>query len=83
MNQSNADTRLAHLSALLLEIDQLAREDPIERFHDTVLDCLTSSVPFEKSWWGRAALTPEGPFEQSSHLYGLPRHYLDDWRAIL
>lgn len=82
MNPSNADTRLAHLSALLLETYQLAREEPIERFHDTVLDCLTAALPFEKAWWGRAALTPEGPFEQSSHLYGLPRDYLDDWLAI-
>ena len=82
MNPSNADTRLAHLSALLLETYQLAREEPIERFHDTVLDCLTAGLPFEKAWWGRAALTPEGPFEQSSHLYGLPRDYLDDWLAI-
>ena len=82
VNPSNADTRLAHLSALLLEIYQLAREEPIERFHDTVLDCLRAALPFDKAWWGRAALTPEGPFEQSSHLYRLPARYLDDCLAI-
>jgi DNA-binding CsgD family transcriptional regulator len=82
VNPSTADTRLAHLSALLLEIYQLAREEPIDRFHDTVLDCLATALPFEKAWWGRAALTPDGPFEQSSHLYGLPERYLADWQAI-
>jgi len=56
VNPSNADTRLAHLSALLLETYQLAREEPIERFHDTVLDCLTAALPFEKAWWGHAVV---------------------------
>lgn len=79
---SYADTPLARFSAILLEIYRLAREETIERFHETVLECIKGALPFEKAWWGRAAQSEDGPVEHSSYLYGLPAEYLEDWQAI-
>lgn len=73
---------LAALSAVLLEIYRLAREESLSRFHQTVLECLRPMLPFDKAWWGRAAQGEGGPHEHSSFLFGLPESYVDDWKAI-
>src|SRR5450631_692031 len=82
VKMSYADTPLTRFSAILLEIYRLAREETIERFHETVLECIKGALPFEKAWWGRAAQSEDGPVERSSYLYGLPAEYLEDWQAI-
>lgn len=79
---SYVDTPLARFSTILLEIYRLAREETIERFHETVLECIKGALPFEKAWWGRAAQSEDGQVEQSSYLYRLPAKYLEDWQAI-
>jgi DNA-binding CsgD family transcriptional regulator len=73
---------LATFSAVLLEIYRLAREETLERFHQTVLECLRPLLPFRKVWWGRAAQAADGPHEHSSFLFELPESYIDDWKSI-
>ncbi|EEG08588.1 helix-turn-helix transcriptional regulator [Pseudogulbenkiania ferrooxidans] len=77
-----AATRLASFSTVLLELYRLAREESLERFHQTALECLRPLLPFEMAWWGRAAQAEDGPHEHSSFLFGLPDGYIDDWKAI-
>ncbi len=82
MKETAAASRLAALSALLLEIYRLAREESLERFHQTALECLRPLLPFDKAWWGRAAQAEDGPHEHSSFLFGLPDDYVADWSSI-
>jgi hypothetical protein len=79
---SDRQPDLAMFSAILLEIYRLAREESLERFHHTVLECLRPQLAFDKAWWGRAAQAADGPHEHSSFLFGLPDHYIDDWKSI-
>lgn len=79
---SDRQPDLAVFSAILLEIYRLAREESLERFHHTVLECLRPQLAYDKAWWGRAAQAADGPHEHSSFLFGLPDHYIDDWKSI-
>jgi len=82
MQSSSPQPDLAAFSSALLEIYRLAREESLERFHQTALECLRPLLPFDKAWWGRAAQAADGPHEHSSFLFGLPDGYLEDWKSI-
>ena len=69
-------------NALVLELQRLAQEQPLQRFHDQMLERSGELLPFAKAWWGRAALIDGLPHEHSSHVYGLPASYVQDWQSI-
>lgn len=73
---------LAEFSNALLDINRLARDKALESFHHQALQRLQRLLPFDKAWWGRAALIDGLPEEHSRHLFGLPAEYLDDWQSI-
>lgn len=69
-------------SALILELQRLAQQQPLSCFHRHALVHLQSLIAFDKAWWGRAALVQNLPEEHSSHVFGLPDTYVDDWKSI-
>ncbi|WP_077527061.1 helix-turn-helix transcriptional regulator [Metapseudomonas resinovorans] len=73
---------LEAFSDTVLELQRLARDRSIERFHALALTQLQQLLPFDKAWWGRAAMIDGLPEEHSSHLFNLPPHYLEDWQSI-
>lgn len=73
---------LEAFSDTVLELQRLARDRSIERFHDLALARVGQLLPFEKAWWGRAAMIDGMPEEHSCHLFNLPPHYLSDWQSI-
>ncbi|THG83934.1 helix-turn-helix transcriptional regulator [Pseudomonas sp. A-1] len=73
---------LAEFGNALLDINRLARDKALESFHHQALQRLQRLLPFDKAWWGRAALIDGLPEEHSRHLFGLPAEYLDDWQSI-
>jgi DNA-binding CsgD family transcriptional regulator len=80
--QSIAASVLEAFSSTTLELQRLARDKSIERFHALALTRLQQLLAFDKAWWGRAAMIDGMPEEHSSHLFNLPPHYLDDWHSI-
>lgn len=75
-------SRFTAFNALALELQRLAQEQPLSCFHRHALLRLQQLVPFDKAWWGRAALLDNLPHEHSSHVFGLPAEYVDDWQSI-
>lgn len=73
---------LEHFGSALLDIQRLARDKALESFHHQALQRLQHLLPFDKAWWGRAALLDGLPEEHSRHLFALPPEYLDDWQSI-
>jgi DNA-binding CsgD family transcriptional regulator len=73
---------LQDFSAATLDIQRLAQDKPIERFHRPALERIQQLLPFSKAWWGRAALIDGLPEEHSRHLFELPTDYLEDWQSI-
>lgn len=73
---------LEAFSDTVLELQRLARDRPIEQFHVQALELAKQLIPFDKAWWGRAAMTDGVPEVHSSHLYNLPPEYLTDWHSI-
>ncbi len=74
---------LSKFSLTLLEVYRLAREEPLERFLQTMLECIQSLIPFQSAWWGRGTPSSEEPeCLQSFFLLGLPANYFDDWKTI-
>lgn len=73
---------LEDFSAATLDIQRLAKDKPIERFHRLALERIQPLLTFSKAWWGRAALIGGLPVEHSRHLYELPISYLEDWQSI-
>lgn len=73
---------LSKFSSAILDIQQLAQNQPNEHFHDRMLERLQLLIPFDKAWWGRAALINGMPEEHRSHLFNLPSSYLVDWQSI-
>lgn len=69
-------------SEVALQIQLLSRQHAMDRFHDCALDELQRLLPFDKAWWGRAAMINGMPEEHSCHLYRLPATYVSDWRTI-
>ncbi|MDH1629652.1 helix-turn-helix transcriptional regulator [Pseudomonas mosselii] len=69
-------------NALVLELQRLAQEQPLPSFHDRMLERAGELIPFDKAWWGRAALVDGLPHEHSSHVYRLPPGYVQDWQSI-
>ncbi|MDR0208758.1 MAG: LuxR C-terminal-related transcriptional regulator [Pseudomonas putida] len=86
MCSSNADFLASPgftlFNALVLEVQRLAQERPLSRFHDQILHRIRALIPFDTAWWGRAALIDGLPDEHSSHVFGLPPEYLQDWQSI-
>ncbi|RDL45663.1 helix-turn-helix transcriptional regulator [Marinomonas piezotolerans] len=77
------DERLTMFSQTLFEIYRLAREEPIERFLDTMLECVRALIPFQSAWWGRGSEADSAIVHlNSSYLYNLPEHYFDAWTKI-
>ena len=73
---------LGDFSAAALDIQRLARDKPIERFHRLVFQRIQQLLPFTKAWWGRSALIDGLPEAHSSHLFELPSDYVEDWQSI-
>lgn len=74
---------LSQFSHTLLEIYRLAREEPLERFLQTMLECIQSLIPFQSAWWGRGTPSSDEPeLLQSFFLLGLPPDYFEDWKSI-
>ncbi|MBV1790704.1 LuxR C-terminal-related transcriptional regulator [Marinobacterium sp. D7] len=74
---------LNQFSQALLEIYRLAREEPLERFLQTMLECVQSIIPFRSAWWGRGAPSAEAPERlHSYYLLHLPPEYFTDWKSI-
>ncbi|MDR2308602.1 MAG: LuxR C-terminal-related transcriptional regulator [Paucimonas sp.] len=69
-------------NALVLELQRLAQEQPLQSFHQHMLGRSRELIPFAKAWWGRAALVDGLPREHSSQLFGLPPSYVRDWQSI-
>ncbi|WP_375741364.1 LuxR C-terminal-related transcriptional regulator [Pseudomonas boanensis] len=81
-DQMIATALLEQFSNTTLELQRLARDRSIERFHALALARVQQLLPFDRAWWGRAAMIDGMPEEHSSHLFNLPPHYLDDWQSI-
>ena len=77
-----ASPGFTQFNALVLELQRLAQEQPLSRFHDQILQRVRALIPFDQAWWGRAALIDGLPDEHSSHVFGLPPEYLQDWQSI-
>lgn len=75
---SSSAALLAAFGAAVLDINRLARDKTLERFHRTALERLQQLVPFQRAWWGRAALIDGVPVEHSAHLFNLEEHYVED-----
>lgn len=69
-------------SALILNLQSLAQQQPLSCFHRHALLSLQTLIAFDKAWWGRAALVENLPEEHSSQLFGLPQAYVEDWQSI-
>lgn len=70
-------------SQTLLEISRLAREEPLERFLETMLECIQSIIPFKSAWWGRGADVVYTPSAMHScYFYNLPDNYFDAWHKM-
>lgn len=78
----NSNDLLEAFSDTVLELQRLAKDRPIEQFHEAALARVQRLLPFDKAWWGRAALIDGLPEVHSSHLFNLPPEYLADWRSI-
>lgn len=81
-NTPIASQSFSAFNALTLELQRLAQEQPLSRFHRHALLRLQELIPFEKAWWGRAALVENLPEEHSSQVFGLPDTYIEDWQSI-
>lgn len=81
-DQRIASHWLEDFSSAVLDVQRLARDKALENFHQQTLQRLQRLLPFDKAWWGRAALIDGLPEEHSRHLFGLPAEYLDDWQSI-
>lgn len=79
---SSSAALLAAFGAAVLDINRLARDKTLERFHRTALERLQQLVPFQRAWWGRAALIDGVPVEHSAHLFNLEERYVEDWKSI-
>jgi len=74
---------LDKFSNTLLEVYRLAREEPLERFLQTMLECIQPLIPFSAAWWGNGAPSADNPeLMHSYYLYNLPDSYFEDWRSI-
>ena len=82
VEMSIASQLLEDFSAATLDIQRLAKDKPIERFHRLALERIQPLLAFSKAWWGRAALINGLPEEHSRHLFELPTGYLEDWQSI-
>jgi len=70
-------------SRTLLEVYRLAREEPMERFLETMLECIQSMIPFKSAWWGRGSEAIYTPGTMHScYFYNLPDHYFDVWHKM-
>lgn len=70
-------------SKTLLEIYRLAREEPLERFLETMLECIQSIIPFKSAWWGRGSEAVYTPgVMHSCYFYNLPDNYFDVWHKM-
>ena len=70
-------------SDTLLELYRLAREEPLERFHQTMMECVQNLIPFDAAWWGRSAVTTGRPdYQHSTYFYRLPGEYFESWKKI-
>lgn len=69
---SRANDEAGALSYALLALYDLARTSDIVRFPDAAMSVVSTVVPFEGSWWGRATVGPRGHHVHCSHLVGLP-----------
>lgn len=81
-NTAIASHSFSAFNALTLELQRLAQEQPLSRFHRHALSGLQELIPFDKAWWGRAALVENLPEEHSSQVFGLPASYVEDWQSI-
>ena len=58
MCSSNSDflasPGFTQFNALVLELQRLAQEQPLSRFHDQILQRVRALIPFDQAWWGRA-----------------------------
>lgn len=82
VEMSIASQLLEDFSAATLDIQRLARDKPIERFHRLALQRIQQLLAFSKAWWGRAALIDGLPEVHSRHLFELPTCYFEDWQSI-
>lgn len=79
----SGNNNLLAFSQTLFEIYRLAREEPIERFLETMLECVQVLIPFKSAWWGmgsRSLSTIE--CMNNSYFYNLPETYFHDWKKI-
>lgn len=74
--------RFAAFNACVLELQRLAQEQPLARFHRHALQRLQALLAFDKAWWGHAAMVADLPEEHSSQVFGLPASYVEDWQSI-
>ncbi|HWI82990.1 helix-turn-helix transcriptional regulator [Ramlibacter sp.] len=63
---------LTEFSRLLLALYRNAQELPVHEFQDAVLTALKSSLPFDRSVWGTATMTPTGIDVHSLHQHNFP-----------
>lgn len=80
-NQMSREDELTIFSQTLLEIYRLAREEPLESFLETMVECVQSLIPFNSAWWGRGS----GAFStieymHSIYLFNLSEDYYESWK---
>ena len=74
--------RFAAFNGCVLDLQRLAQEQPLARFHRHALQRLQALLAFDKAWWGHAAMVADLPEERSSQVFGLPTSYVEDWQSI-
>lgn len=73
---------LQELGQLLHGLYRSAQHSGVDAFEQTVLNQLSSSIPFDAAWIGRSTLTPAGPVMHHSTLHALDNTYLNAWDRI-
>ncbi|WP_090141509.1 response regulator transcription factor [Limnohabitans sp. DM1] len=73
---------LQELGQLLHGLYRSAQHSGVEAFEQTVLNQLSSCIPFDAAWIGRSTLTPAGPVMHHSTLHALDNTYLNAWDRI-
>ncbi|WP_425640741.1 helix-turn-helix transcriptional regulator [Marinomonas gallaica] len=82
-NHMSREDELTLFSQTLFEIYRLAREEPLESFLETMVECVQSLIPFNSAWLGRGS----GAFStleymHSNYLYNLPEDYYVSWKKV-
>jgi DNA-binding CsgD family transcriptional regulator len=69
--------------ALLLDLYEMARTLPLDRFQDATLSRLRDQLPFRSAYWGMLRVQPRGALTlHCSYVDVLPHDFVRDWEAV-